>query len=89
MDKYKPLFKKGKWLNTPSSLSSNWQPRGYMLYNYQSNDIQSCLKEQRVAFIGDSTTHQVFLALTRKLNHEQAAEFHTGHRHEDIAISSC
>jgi N-acetylneuraminate 9-O-acetyltransferase len=89
MDKCKAFFKKAKWLDTPSSLSSNWQPRGCMLYNYQSNDIQSCLREQRVVFIGDSTTRQVFLALARKLNHEQAAEFDTGHRHEDIAISSC
>lgn len=70
MDKCKALFEKGKLLDTPSSLSSNWQPRGCMLYNYQSNDIQSCLREQTVVFIGDSTTRQVFLALARKLNHE-------------------
>jgi hypothetical protein len=39
---------------------------------YQRKDIQACFRTQRVVFIGDSTTRQVFWAVAQKLDRDKA-----------------
>ncbi|KAF8140329.1 10 TM acyl transferase domain found in Cas1p-domain-containing protein [Boletus edulis] len=61
-DQYDPmhcnvLLSSGSWLD---SAYRNWQPKGCMLYSYQSKDASRCLSSRRVVFVGDSVTRALF-----------------------------
>ena len=44
-----------------------WQTPGCTVRHYKSKDIQSCLKDKRLLFVGDSTIRQVFWATAAAL----------------------
>lgn len=50
----------------------NWQPPGCIMYEYERIDIQDCLGERRLIFIGDSTVHQTFHAVTKIMDKVKA-----------------
>jgi hypothetical protein len=44
------------------------------MHEYKKQDIQECFQKQRLVFIGDSTTRQVFWAVAKKMDQEKAEE---------------
>lgn len=65
----KSITKSGTWLERDTKLN-NWQAPDCMLHHYQSKDVGTCLKGQRVLFIGDSTARQVFYGAMRTIDSE-------------------
>ncbi|KAI0332007.1 O-acetyltransferase [Cubamyces sp. BRFM 1775] len=51
------LLSGGRWLDRKYK---NWQPDGCMMYQYQPKDVATCMNSQRVVFVGDSVTRQLF-----------------------------
>ena len=55
------------------------------MHEYKGKDIQKCLGGQRIVFIGDSTTRQLFWATAKKLNATAAdEEMREAGKHEDL-----
>lgn len=82
----------GRWLDAPREPNTehsfcNWQVPGCLLYEYKAKDISSCLKSQRIVYIGDSTVRQVFWATAKKLDLE-GAENDMAHaeKHSDLSF---
>ncbi|KAF4635344.1 hypothetical protein G7Y89_g2769 [Cudoniella acicularis] len=78
-DPYKcgALLNKGQWLDPSPRRPSqnnfrNWQPPGCIMHEYKKRDIRDCFQKQRIVFVGDSTTRQVFWAVAEKLDQERA-----------------
>jgi hypothetical protein len=42
------------------------------MYEYKKHDIRECFGSQRMVFIGDSTTRQIFWAVAKKMDQERA-----------------
>ena len=42
------------------------------MHDYQAKDISACLPSKRIVLVGDSTIRQIFWALAKKLDVEQA-----------------
>ncbi|KAL8645392.1 MAG: hypothetical protein Q9226_007328 [Calogaya cf. arnoldii] len=55
---------RGHWLDP----FKKWQPPGCLMYQYTGKDIRACLNGERIVYIGDSTTRQLFWATAKKLN---------------------
>ncbi|KAI0778449.1 O-acetyltransferase [Trametes elegans] len=51
------LLTEGRWLDTKFK---NWQPDGCMMHQYKTQDVATCMASQRVVFVGDSVTRQLF-----------------------------
>ncbi|XP_063777469.1 N-acetylneuraminate 9-O-acetyltransferase isoform X2 [Pseudophryne corroboree] len=45
-----------------------WQPYSCMMHKYKSSEARSCLKDQRVTFVGDSRIRQLFYAFVKILD---------------------
>ncbi|XP_051527050.1 N-acetylneuraminate 9-O-acetyltransferase-like isoform X2 [Myxocyprinus asiaticus] len=58
-----------------------WQPYGCMLHNYKSTEAKICLREKRIAFVGDSRIHQLFYSFIKMINPEVKED---GNKHENI-----
>lgn len=57
------------------------------MHNYNGQEIQNCLGGQRIVYIGDSTTRQLFWATAKKLNASAAdEEMREVGKHEDLAF---
>ncbi|KAL8689843.1 MAG: hypothetical protein Q9218_004575 [Villophora microphyllina] len=57
------------------------------MHQYTGKDIRTCLDGQRILYIGDSTTRQLFWATAKKLNATAAdEEMHQAGRHEDLTF---
>lgn len=76
-DPYKcsALRDRGHWLaasddGSGSYKHQSWQPPGCMMHDYNQDDIVICLTNQRLVFIGDSSTRQIFEAVVEKLGHD-------------------
>lgn len=93
-DPYKcqALLTRGHWLDPPAEPYSarsfqQWQPAGCMMHEYTRKDIQACLKDQRIVYIGDSTVRQLFWATAKKLNATAADEdIREAAKHEDLTF---
>ncbi|KAL8761916.1 MAG: hypothetical protein Q9184_002020 [Pyrenodesmia sp. 2 TL-2023] len=58
-----------------------------MMHEYTRKDIQACLKDQRIVYIGDSTVRQLFWATAKKLNATAADEdTREAAKHEDLTF---
>ena len=73
------LLANGRWLDDKYQ---NWQPPGCMMHNYQEHDLVSCLKHQRLVFLGDSSVRQLYRATARKFGIEE----HSKAEHSDLAF---
>jgi hypothetical protein len=99
-DPYKcgALLNKGEWLDPGPRWSSHnpfqiWQPPGCLLHEYKKDDIQECFGQQRLVFIGDSTTRQIFWAVAKKMDQERAEEqmadiLDSDYKHRDLEFTS-
>lgn len=58
-----------------------WQPYGCMLHKYKSNEAKVCLREKRIAFVGDSRVRQLFYSFVKMINPEVKED---GNKHENI-----
>jgi N-acetylneuraminate 9-O-acetyltransferase len=60
------------------------------MHEYKQRDIQECLGERRLVFIGDSTTRQIFLAVAKKLDEDRAEEeiLDVYYKEQDIEFTS-
>ncbi|KAI4174022.1 MAG: hypothetical protein LQ343_002585 [Gyalolechia ehrenbergii] len=93
-DPYKcnALLSRGHWLDPPiepylTRPFQKWQPPGCMLHEYTGKDIQSCMSGQRIVYIGDSATRQLFWASAKKLNMTVAdEEMREAGKHEDLTF---
>ncbi|KAL8733136.1 MAG: hypothetical protein Q9166_002328 [cf. Caloplaca sp. 2 TL-2023] len=93
-DPYKccALLTRGHWLDPstePYTLRhfENWQPPGCIMHEYTGKDIRNCLYGQRIVYIGDSTTRQLFWATAKKLNATAAdEEMREAGKHEDLTF---
>uniref|UniRef100_A0A672SX68 N-acetylneuraminate (7)9-O-acetyltransferase n=1 Tax=Sinocyclocheilus grahami TaxID=75366 RepID=A0A672SX68_SINGR len=47
-----------------------WQPYGCMLHKYKSTEAKFCLREKRIAFVGDSRIRQLFYSFIKMINPE-------------------
>ncbi|XP_051948508.1 N-acetylneuraminate 9-O-acetyltransferase isoform X2 [Xyrauchen texanus] len=47
-----------------------WQPYGCMLHKYKSTEAKICLREKRIAFVGDSRIRQLFYSFIKMINPE-------------------
>lgn len=57
------------------------------MYEYKRKDIQTCLKDQRILYIGDSTIRQLFWATAKKLNATAAdEEMREAGKHDDLTF---
>ncbi|KIY50551.1 Cas1p-domain-containing protein [Fistulina hepatica ATCC 64428] len=59
------LLQRGTWLD---SAFKNWQPDGCMSHKYSVDDASSCLKGQKVVFVGDSVTRTLFYQFANLLD---------------------
>lgn len=90
-ERCKNLLNGGKW---PKTLSQNnqtrtWAPDRCMLYPYQPNDVQRCLAERPLTFLGDSTARELFWAVSHKLDHAKSLDLHTSSgKHQNIELRS-
>ncbi|KAL9013304.1 MAG: hypothetical protein Q9173_001995 [Seirophora scorigena] len=88
--KCQALLSRGHWLDPPAAPHSTlpfqrWQPPGCMLHEYTGKDVRACLQGQRIVFIGDSTTRQLFWATAKKLNALAAEEdMREAGKHENL-----
>src|SRR5882757_1716076 len=99
-DPYKcgALLNKGEWLDPGPRWSSHnpfqlWQPPGCLLHEYKKDDIRECFGQQRLVFIGDSTTRQIFWAVAKKMDQERAEEqmadiLDSDYKHRDLEFTS-
>ncbi len=93
-DPYKcqALLTRGHWLDSPAEpYSTNsfqqWQPPGCLMQVYTRKDIQACLEDRRVVYIGDSTARQLFWATAKKMNATAAdEEMREAAKHEDLTF---
>ncbi|GES77864.1 Cas1p-domain-containing protein [Rhizophagus clarus] len=64
-------FKCNSLLNDGSFLDStehrNWQPSSCMMKKYNTQSTTTCLKNQRILFVGDSTIRTLFYSLIKKI----------------------
>ncbi|XP_073438160.1 N-acetylneuraminate (7)9-O-acetyltransferase [Dendrobates tinctorius] len=58
-----------------------WQPYTCMMHKYKPSDAKSCLRNQRVTFVGDSRIRQLFFAFVKILNPHVKEQ---GNKHENI-----
>ncbi|TRY94021.1 hypothetical protein DNTS_029590, partial [Danionella cerebrum] len=58
-----------------------WQPYGCMLHKYKSTEAKLCLKEKRIAFVGDSRIRQLFQSFIKMINPDVKE---VGNKHENI-----
>eukprot|EP00794_Sanderia_malayensis_P017222 gene17222-18943_t len=56
------LFSGGRWVK------NLWQPNGCMMHKYMPGEIRTCLKNNKVAFIGDSRLRALFYQLSGSLS---------------------
>ncbi|KAJ8334197.1 hypothetical protein SKAU_G00398360 [Synaphobranchus kaupii] len=70
------LLSSGRFLG-----ESVWQPYGCMMHKYRSNEAKSCLRQKRVAFVGDSRIRQLFYSYIRIINPDVRED---GIKHENI-----
>ncbi|XP_064204331.1 N-acetylneuraminate 9-O-acetyltransferase isoform X1 [Anguilla rostrata] len=70
------LLSSGRFLG-----ESVWQPYGCMMHKYRSVEAKSCLRQKRVAFIGDSRIRQLFFSYVRIINSDVRED---GNKHENI-----
>ena len=65
------LLNDGKWYTGRSHGSvgplQQWEPSGCRMLKYTGEDIRDCLAGERVIFVRDSTTRQIFRAAAEKL----------------------
>jgi len=62
-----------------------WQTPGCTIRHYKSKDIQSCLKDKRLLFVGDSTVRQVFWATAASLDPKFNSSI--GDKHSDQVLT--
>ncbi|XP_051520250.1 N-acetylneuraminate 9-O-acetyltransferase isoform X1 [Myxocyprinus asiaticus] len=58
-----------------------WQPHGCMLHKYKSTEAKICLREKRIAFVGDSRIRQLFYSFIKMINPKVKED---GNKHENI-----
>ncbi|KAL8773295.1 MAG: hypothetical protein Q9209_001689 [Squamulea sp. 1 TL-2023] len=59
------------------------------MHQYTGKDIKTCLNGQRIIYIGDSTTRQLFWATAKKLNATGAdAYMREAGKHEDLSFAN-
>ncbi|XP_075067894.1 N-acetylneuraminate (7)9-O-acetyltransferase [Mixophyes fleayi] len=58
-----------------------WQPYSCMMHKYKSSEARSCLKNQRVTFVGDSRIRQLFYAFVKILQPNVKED---GNKHANI-----
>ncbi|KAL8789963.1 MAG: hypothetical protein Q9213_000849 [Squamulea squamosa] len=91
--KCRALMTLGQWLDPPNEPYhpqhfKKWQPPGCMMHQYTRKDIRTCLNGQRIIYIGDSTTRQLFWATAKKLNATGAdAYMREAGKHEDLSFA--
>ncbi|KAL8656723.1 MAG: hypothetical protein Q9210_000064 [Variospora velana] len=91
--KCQAVLSRGHWLDPPAQTHSTlpfqqWQPPGCILHEYARKDIRTCLQGQRIVFIGDSTTRQLFWATAKKLNATAAdEEMRAAGKHENLMFN--
>lgn len=60
-----------------------------MLYTYKPDDVQRCLSQRPLTFLGDSTARELFWAISYKLDHRNALELHSeSGKHQNITFRS-
>ena len=62
-----------------------WQTPGCTIRHYKSKDIQSCLRDKRLLFVGDSTIRQVFWAVATTLDPKFNSSI--GDKHSNQALA--
>ncbi|KAA6412090.1 MAG: hypothetical protein FRX48_04240 [Lasallia pustulata] len=95
MDPHKcvALLTQGRWLDAPHELNAeqsfrNWQVPGCLVHEYKARDISSCLKSQRIVYIGDSTVRQIFWATAKKLDLGGAEDnIRNAEKHADLSFA--
>src|SRR5579862_9149420 len=82
----------GKWVDPGRVRYSRgsyqvWQPPGCLMHEYKQKDFVACLHSQRLVFIGDSTTRQIFWAAAKKLDGDGARDdMIAARKHADLAF---
>ncbi|KAF8560288.1 Cas1p-domain-containing protein [Imleria badia] len=80
------LLSSGSWLG---SAYRNWQPKGCMLYSYQSKDASRCLSSRRVVFVGDSVTRALYFQFIHTVDPTLPKEpLDDGRKHSDHSFVS-
>ncbi|KAI9816655.1 MAG: hypothetical protein M1832_005041 [Thelocarpon impressellum] len=84
------LLNQGRWLDPPRTPRSkapslHWQPPGCLLHEYTGKDISACLRSQRILYVGDSTTRQVYWATVKKIDPDAVRrEMGEADKHSDL-----
>lgn len=82
------LLRTGHWLDQPKVDSNTvpkiWQVPGCATRHYKSKDIQNCLKNKRLLFVGDSTIRQVFASTATAL--DPKFNYSSGNKHSDLTL---
>ncbi|KAL8995195.1 MAG: hypothetical protein Q9169_005028 [Polycauliona sp. 2 TL-2023] len=92
--KCRALLTRGHWLDPSNQTSTlrqfdKWQPPGCLMRQYTGKDIRACLNGQRIVYIGDSTTRQLFWATAKRLNATGANAYRQQvDKHEDLIFES-
>ncbi|KAL1914803.1 uncharacterized protein VTP21DRAFT_7895 [Calcarisporiella thermophila] len=75
------LLEKGWWWD---SSHTRWQPAGCTMHTYKPKDINRCVGNKRILFIGDSVIREKYYGLLRKFdpNVSTLAEKRTDLKHE-------
>ncbi|KAI1460651.1 Cas1p-domain-containing protein [Annulohypoxylon moriforme] len=61
------LLNDGAWSPLAPDGSQKWEPKNCQMAEYPRGALRTCLDDQRVVFIGDSTTRQIFWAAAKRL----------------------
>ena len=83
----------GRWLDGPQEPNTeqpfrNWQAPGCLIQEYNAKDISSCLKSQRIVYVGDSTVRQIFWATAKKLDLTGAEDdMRDAEKHADLSFN--
>lgn len=78
------LLSTGQWLD---SKFKNWQPEGCMIHQYKTNDVTTCLASQRVVFVGDSITRQLYYSFAHASDSSlPSGPPSDGEKHKDVTL---
>ncbi|KAI0080323.1 O-acetyltransferase [Panus rudis PR-1116 ss-1] len=80
------LLSRGTWLD---HAFKNWQPDGCMMYHYQPKDVETCIGQKPIVFVGDSVTRQLFFQMAHIIDPDlPSAPPDDDHKHSDHVLTA-